>query len=90
MARQAADGQWYRLPHLGFWNDMAYGLAKEKDTFRITMNPVLNRDKPGIYRLYKKVAFSGEQRSFWLMAEFRLSAPQEVAKARRTVPSLHP
>lgn len=84
VARQAADGQWYRLPHLGIWNDMAYGLAKGKDTFRVAMNPVLNRNKPGIYRLYKKVSFSGEQRSFWLMAEFRLSAdPQEVAKARK-------
>lgn len=84
VARQADDGQWYRLPHLGIWNDMAYGLAKGKDSFRVAMNPVLNRNKPGIYRLYKKVSFSGEQKSFWLMAEFRLSADsQEVAKARK-------
>lgn len=87
VARQADDGQWYRLPHLGIWNDMAYGLAKGKDSFRVAMNPVLNRNKPGIYRLYKKVSFSGEQKSFWLMAEFRLSADsQEVAKARKILP----
>lgn len=90
VARQAADGQWYRLPHLGIWNDMAYGLAKGKETFRVAMNPVLNRNKPGIYRLYKKVSFSGERKSFWLMAEFRLSAdPQEMAKARKNTLSLH-
>lgn len=91
VVRQADNGQWYRLPHLGIWNDMAYGLAKGQDTFRVAMNPVLNRNKPGIYRLYKKVSFSGERKSFWLMAEFRLSAdPQEVAKARKTAPPLHP
>lgn len=88
VARQADDGQWYRLPYLGIWNDMAYGLAKGKDTFRVTMNPVLNRNKSGIYRLYKKVSFSDERKSFWLMTEFRLSAdPLEVAKARKISPS---
>lgn len=75
VAYQGADKSWYRLPGVGSWEDMAYGLAVGGcDTFTVRLYPVLNRNKPGIYRLYKKVVPSqGDHEGCWLMTEFRLA-----------------
>ncbi len=73
VARLGEDGNWYDMPTEGFWNDMGIGLNKGGlHRFDVTMRPRLNNNKPGTYRLYKKVTFEGDKDYFWIMSEFRL------------------
>nr|WP_290457124.1 hypothetical protein [uncultured Muribaculum sp.] len=43
-----------------------------KYTIKAALNPKLNRNKPGTYRLYKQIQFADKQAPVWLMTEFRL------------------
>ncbi|MCI8997388.1 MAG: hypothetical protein HFJ95_00125 [Muribaculaceae bacterium] len=73
VACRGEDGNWYDMPTEGFWNDMGIGLNKGgSHSFDVTMRPLLNNNKPGIYRLYKEVRFDGDKDYFWIMTEFRL------------------
>lgn len=70
---QGADGQWYELPHIGAWEDIGYALRPGgTHTFNAALLPILNRNRPGTYRLYKEVHWAGDKDKFWVMTEFRL------------------
>lgn len=68
-----ADGIWYRLPNSGIWADMGITLLPTgKYEIKVALHPKLNKNKPGIYRLYKQIRFAEEKNQVWLMTEFRL------------------
>ena len=70
---QGTDGQWYELPHIGAWEDIGYALRPGgTHTFKAALLPILNRNRPGTYRLYKEVHWAGDKDKFWVMTEFRL------------------
>lgn len=70
---KGADNEWLKLPSDEIWNDIALGLSPgKKYEFKANMRLLLNRNKPGIYRLYKEIKIEGEDDSFWIMTEFRL------------------
>lgn len=67
------DDRWYKLPQPGFWADMGITLLPTgRYEIKTRLHPQLNRNKAGIYRLYKQVRFEDEKRNVWLMTEFRL------------------
>lgn len=67
------DGIWYRLPNPGIWADMGITLSPTgKYEIKAALHPKLNKNKPGIYRLYKQTRFAEEKDQQWLMTEFRL------------------
>lgn len=73
VAFKDTDGVWYRLPHPGIWNDLGITLLPDgKYTIKAALNPRLNNNRPGIYRLYKQIRFDGEKTHLWLMTEFTL------------------
>lgn len=68
------DGMWYKLPHPGIWLDMGITLTPTgKYAIKAALNPKLNNNIPGIYRLYKQIRFEGEKNEVWLMTEFILN-----------------
>lgn len=70
---KAGDGIWYKLPHPGIWLDMGITLLPAgKYAIKAALNPKLNNNKPGIYRLYKQIRFDGDKERLWLMTEFKL------------------
>lgn len=70
---KGSDGIWYKLPHPGIWEDMGIIIKPTgKYTIMAALNPKLNRNKPGTYRLYKQIQFADKQAPVWLMTEFRL------------------
>lgn len=67
------DGLWYQLPQPGFWPDMGITLMPTgKGAIKAALNPKLNNNNPGIYRLYKQIRLEGEKKKVWLMTEFIL------------------
>ena len=67
------DGLWYKLPHPGIWLDMGITLMPTgKEAIKAALNPKLNNNNPGIYRLYKQIRLEGEKKEIWLMTEFIL------------------
>lgn len=74
VAYRGDEGCWYRLPNPGIWYDLGYSLGKGAGkSFSARLHPALNRNKPGIYRLYKDFRFENEKSCRWLMTEFELS-----------------
>lgn len=70
---KGSDNHWYKLPHPGIWNDMGIILMPTgKFQIKAAMNPKLNHNKSGTYRLYKQVRLDGEKDDMWLMTEFQL------------------
>lgn len=70
---KGTDNQWYRLPHPGIWEDMEIVLMpSEKYEIKAAMNPRLNNNKAGKYRLYKQIRLDGKKDDVWLMTEFQL------------------
>lgn len=70
---QGDDGVWYRLPNPGIWNDLGISMKKGgRHSFEVSLHPRLNNNRPGTYRLYKKLRFEDEKDYFWIMTEFRL------------------
>lgn len=70
---KGADNKWYILPHPGIWQDMGIVLMPSgKYEIKAAMNPRLNNNRAGIYRLYKQIRFDGNKDDVWLMTEFQL------------------
>ncbi|MBD5357862.1 MAG: hypothetical protein HDR88_12790 [Bacteroides sp.] len=70
---KSTDGIWYKLPHPGIWDDMGITLMPTgKYAIKVALNPRLNNNSPGIYRLYKQIRLEGEKKEVWLMTEFML------------------
>lgn len=70
---KGVNNQWYRLPHPGIWQDMGIVLMPSgKYEIKAAMNPRLNNNKAGTYRLYKQIRFDGKKDDVWLMTEFQL------------------
>ena len=70
---KGSDNLWYRLPQPGFWADMGITLLPTgKYEIKVSLHPGLNKNKPGMYRLYKRIRFDDEKIYFWVMTEFEL------------------
>lgn len=73
VAYRSTDSTWYELPYGGIWNEIGYALQTGgSHTFTVRLRPQLNHNKPGLYRLYKKVQFEHSTQPFWIMTEFHL------------------
>lgn len=73
VAYQGEDGTWYKLPSQGVYNSIGFSLRKGGNhEFKVGMRPALNDNKPGTYRLYKKIEFEDNNDQFWIMTEFQL------------------
>lgn len=73
VAYMDSHGNWYELPLSGIWNDMGIQLKQTgKYIIKAHLNPRLNKNKPGTYRLYKQIRFDDDKDKVWLMTEFRL------------------
>ena len=71
---RGADKRWYRLPHPGIWNDLGITLLPTgRYSIKAALNPGLNKNRPGTYRLYKQIQYEGEKGRYWLMTEFELT-----------------
>lgn len=73
VAYQGADNEWYELPQTGMWNDIGYELHPG-GTHQINakLYPRLNNNRPGTYRLYKRIRTAGGKKHVWIMTEFLL------------------
>lgn len=68
---KGTDDQWYRLPRPGIWESLGIVLMPTgKYEIKAAMNPRLNNNKAGTYRLYKQIRLDGMK--VWLMTEFQL------------------
>ena len=68
-----ADGIWYELPQTGICNDIGIELKPTgKYSFEAALHPSLNNNKPGVYRLYKRIRLGNNKNYVWLMTEFIL------------------
>lgn len=65
--------RWVFLYDGGEWNDLGHGL-KQGGThhFKARLHPVVNDNKPGIYKVIKEVGFSGSSQKWFMSAEFRI------------------
>lgn len=73
IAFRGTDNQWYRLPQPGIWLDMLITLMPTgKHEIKAAMNPLLNNNTAGTYRLYKKIRLDETRDNVWLMTEFQL------------------
>lgn len=71
MTAQGNDGNWFRMPSPGAFNDMAYGLRDgDSTTLTARLYPTILPNKPGIYRFYHEETIDGKK--ILLMATFKL------------------
>lgn len=73
IAYQGCNNEWYILPNSGFCNDIGYELKPYGSILlKANLFPRLNKNIPGIYRLYKRIKLEGSKKSVWIMTEFHL------------------
>lgn len=65
--------RWILLHDGGAWNDIGHGLA-QGGTFHFTarLHPLVNDNKPGIYKVVKRIKFNGSIQEWYMGAEFRI------------------
>ncbi|EJX00558.1 hypothetical protein EVA_11310 [gut metagenome] len=65
--------QWIFLHDGSAWNSIGYGLEKGgTHTFTARLHPLVNDNRPGIYRVVKRIGFSGSRQKWYMAAEFRM------------------
>lgn len=65
--------RWILLHDGGAWNDLGYGLVSGgRYQFTARLRPIINDNKPGIYRVIKEIGFSGSSQKWFMGAEFRI------------------
>lgn len=65
--------RWVFLYDGGVWNDLGHGLKQGGTShFKARLRPVVNANKPGVYKVIKEVGFSGSSQKWFMGAEFRI------------------
>ena len=65
--------RWVFLYDGGVWNDLGHGLKQGGTShFKARLRPVVNDNKPGVYKVIKEVGFSGSSQKWFMGAEFRI------------------
>ncbi|MDE6341423.1 MAG: hypothetical protein K2K93_03815 [Muribaculaceae bacterium] len=68
------SGIWYELPQTGICHDVGIELKPTgKYPFKAALNPRLNNNTPGTYRLYKQIRLEDNDDKVWIMTEFMLN-----------------
>lgn len=65
--------RWVFLYDGGAWNDVGHGLTQGGSFhFKAWLHPIVNDNKPGVYKVIKKIGFSGSSQKWFMGAEFRI------------------
>lgn len=65
--------RWILLHDGGAWNDLGHGLVQGgRYQFTARLRPIINDNKPGIYKVIKEIGFSGSSQKWFMGAEFRI------------------
>lgn len=79
------DGEWYKLPGTGSWEDISLSLREGgRCTLTAKLHPELNRNRQGVFRMFKKVGFAGSDSMFWIAADFVLADSAVVSSTARS------
>lgn len=67
------ENRWVFLYDGGAWNDVGHGLTQGGSFhFKAWLHPIVNDNKPGVYKVIKKIGFSGSSQKWFMGAEFRI------------------
>lgn len=65
--------RWILLHDGGAWNDLGHGLGQGgAHLFTARLRPIVNDNKPGIYKVVKEIGFKGSSQKWFMGAEFRI------------------
>ena len=65
--------RWVFLYDGDAWKDLGYGLTQGGTFhFKARLHPIVNDNKPGIYKVIKEIGFDGSSQKWFMGAEFRI------------------
>lgn len=65
--------RWVLLYDGGAWNGLGHGLAQGSTFhFKARLHPIVNDNKPGVYKVIKEIGFSGSSQKWFMGTEFRI------------------
>lgn len=65
--------RWILLHDGGAWNDLGHGLGQGGTyLFTARLRPIVNDNKPGIYKVVKEIGFKGSSQKWFMGAEFKI------------------
>ena len=66
-------GAWLFLYDGGAWTDLGHGLTQGGTFhFKARLHPIVNDNKPGIYRVIKQIGFNSSPQKWYMTAEFSI------------------
>lgn len=72
VVRKEGD-RWVFLYDGGAWTDLGHGLTQGGTFhFKARLHPIVNDNKPGIYRVIKQIGFNGSPQKWYMTAEFSI------------------
>lgn len=72
IARKEGD-EWLVLNTSTVWNSVGILIEKGRDyNFKAHMYNLVNDNKPGTYKVYKRIGFDGSKKEWYMSAEFKL------------------
>ncbi|MDN0053136.1 energy transducer TonB [Bacteroides caecigallinarum] len=72
IARKEGD-EWLVLNTSTVWNSVGILIQKGRDyNFKAHMYNLVNDNKPGTYKVYKRIGFDGSRKEWYMSAEFKL------------------
>lgn len=72
IARKEGD-EWLVLNTSTVWNSVGILIEKGRDyNFKAHMYNLVNDNKPGTYKVYKRIGFNGSRKEWYMSAEFKL------------------
>lgn len=72
IARKEGD-EWLVLNTSTVWNSVSILIEKGRDyNFKAHMYNLVNDNKPGTYKVYKRIGFDGTRKEWYMSAEFKL------------------
>ena len=68
--------RWILLHNDDAWNEIGLGLSRGGTRrFTVRLRPIVNDNKPGVYKVIKEIGFENTSRKWFMGAEFRIEAP---------------
>ena len=72
IARKKGD-EWIALNTSTVFNSLGIGVEKGRNyDFKAWMYNLVNDNKPGTYKIYKRIGFDGSRKKWYMSAEFRI------------------
>lgn len=72
VVRKEGD-RWVFLYDGGAWTDLGHGLTQGSTFhFKARLRPIVNDNKPGVYKVIKEIGFDGSPQKWFMSAEFRI------------------